>query len=586
MTGDLAARWARTVVPSWIYRWLLPVVWLGAIAASLMGVTGRCSPEDPSVCGPDLTFSLSIVACFAGLVLLWWRPVVAAASGVLFMVLDLRYDDVASARIAWTVYGVLCAALLIWFFLSHRRQRSLSARMPRQQVQVPPAAPVGLTSRLLVALGLVLVGAAALGLMRWMDQREETHVRRAVEQIAVAQGVDDDGDLVLRLPDGTEHAVMVLDDYDTGAQVPVLVDPADPDWLRLRAEPADNTYWYTVAGGAGALAFLFVLRDVQLRRARPRRSWRGTAVPVRIEPDASSAFAVRSADGSVLLGFLDTDLDDDERDLQLLDAFTALDEDEADAPAKLRHEWAATLKQYRGDALLVGELTEGSWPTILFGDQVLRPLSPFRTPRRLPRRVEGVVGLPADFEPEDLEAEGLAAVEPARVVPTLPWDVPLEPRPRWALPALIALVVVVPVAVGTFAVWGEWFAAVLATGIGVQLVHSLGSRALFRVTASATDLWIRTGWLERRLPWRSVDAVEVEEDALSLEAGDDWHVVGGIPEKQLPEVAAVFEALRLRSRTGLPDQAVRRRLSPVVLVDVALVAVCGLILVLARWNPF
>ena len=572
-------------MPSWTYRWFLPVVWLGAITASFIGDTGRCSAADPSVCGPDLTFSFGVIACFASLVLLWWQPIVAALAGVLFMVVDLRYDDVGSARVGWAIYGVLCAALLVWIFSSRRSQRSLSGRMPRQQVQVPPAAAIGLSGRLLVAFGLVLVGAVALGLLHWMDQREEAHVRRAVEQIAIAKGMNDDGELVLQLPDGTSHAVSVLDDYDTGAQVPVLVDPADADWLRLRAEPADNTYWYTVAGGAGALAFLLVLRDLQLRRARPRRSWSGQALPVRIEPDASSAFAVRSADGAVLLGFLDAELDDDESDLRLLDAFTALDEDEAGAPAKLKREWAETLKRYRGDARLVGDLVEGSWPTILLGDQVLRPVSPFRTPRRVPWRTEQVQGLPVDFAPDE-HTPTAVPVEPARAVPTLPWEVPLQARSWWSLPALIAVLLVAPLAVGAFANWGEWYAAFMGTLVGAQLVHSLGSRALFRVTATATDLWIRTGWTDRRLSWRTVESVEVEDEALSLEAGDDWHVVGGIADKDLPQVAAVFETLRLRSHTGLPEGPVSRRPSPVLLINAVYVAVCGLILALTRWNPF
>jgi hypothetical protein len=584
MTGDLAARWAGTIVPSWLYRWLMPAVWLGAIVASVAGDTGRCSIEDPTVCGPDRTFSLAMIACFASLVLLWWQPVVAAVAGVVFMVLDLRYDDITSARIGWTVYGVLCAVLLLWVFTSRRRQRSLSARMPRQQVQVPAATPIGVTGRLLVAGGLVLVGAAAIGLMHWQDQREETHVRRAVEQTAVVKGVNKDGDLVLQLPDGSSRTVTVVDDYDTGAQVPVLVDPADPDWLRLRAELADYTPWYTVAGGAWALALLFLLRDIRLRRARPRRSWNGQALPVQIAPDASSAFTVRSADGAVLLGFLETELDDEESDLRLFDAFSALDEDEGDAPAKLKREWAETLKRYRGEALLVGDLAEGSWPTLVLGDQALRPVSPFRAPRRAPWRAESTHGL-SEQDPGSSKPSK-PSVDPAREVPTLPWEVPLRARSWWSLPALIGVLVVGPVAVGTLANWGEWFAALMATAVGAQLVHSLGSRAFFRVTATATDLWIRTGWFERRLSWRAVESVEVEEEELSLEAGDDWHVVGGIADRDLAKVAAVFETLRLRSHTGLPEEPVVRRFSPVLLINAAYVAVCVLILVLTRWNPF
>jgi hypothetical protein len=535
---------------------------------------------------PDRTFSLAMIACFAAIALLWWQPIVALVAGLVFMVLDLRYDDVASARVAWTVYGALCAVLLIWIVTSRRRQRSLAARMQRQQVQVPPASRIGVTSRLLVAAGLALAGLAIFGLMNWQEAREETHLRRAVEQTAVVKDTHGDGDIVLELPNGSSHTVSPLDDYDTGAQVPVLVDPADPDWLRLRAELADYTMWWPVIGGAWLLALLFVRGDIQLRRARPRSSWSGQALPVRIEPDASAAFAVRSADGAVLLGFLDAELDDDESALRLMEAFSALDEEEqVDAPAKLKREWAETLKRYRGDALLVGNLAEGSWPTLLLGDQVLRPVSPFRTPRKLPWHTQTTDGLPADFEPDE-DTPDTQSVEPAREVPTLPWEVPLRARAWWSLPVLIAVLLVGPLAVGAFANWGEWFAAFMATLVGAQLVHSLGSRVLFRVTATATELWIRTGWSDRRLAWRSVESVEVEEDGLSLEAGDDWHVVGGIEDKDVPEVAAVFETLRLRSHTGLPEGQVTRRLSPVLLINAIYVAICVLILVLTRWNPF
>ena len=309
-------------------------------------------------------------------------------------------------------------------------------------------------------------------------------------------------------------------------------------------------------------------------------------MPVRIDPHVSGAFTVRSADGTVLLGFLEAGLDDEEGDLRLLEAFSALDDEEqGDAPAKLKREWAQTLNRYRGDALLVGDLAEGSWPTLVFGGQTLRPVSPFRAPRKLPWHDETAGSLPTDFEPaEDLPTA--PPVEPARDVPMLPWEVPLQARSWWSLPALIAVLLVGPLAVGAFANWGDWYAALMATLVGAQLVHSLGSRALFRVTATATDLWIRTGWTDRRLSWQTVESVEVEDEALSLEAGDDWHVVGGIADKDLPQVAAVFETLRLRSHTGLPEEPVTRRPSPVLLINAVYVAVCGLILALTRWNPF
>jgi hypothetical protein len=171
-------------------------------------------------------------------------------------------------------------------------------------------------------------------------------------------------------------------------------------------------------------------------------------------------------------------------------------------------------------------------------------------------------------------------------VPTLPWEVPLRARSRWSLPALVAVLFVAPLAVGAFATWGDWFAAIMATVVGAQLVHSLGTRVLFRLTATATDLWIRIGWFEQQLSWRSVQSIEVDEDGLSLAAGDSWHRIGGVAAKDLPGVARVFETLRLRSQTGLPEAPAARRPSPVLMINAIYLAICVLILVLTRWNPF
>jgi hypothetical protein len=576
------------VIPSWLYRWLMPVVWLAAIIVSVASDTGAlCSADDPSICGPDRTFSLAMIACFASLVLLWWQPTVAAASGVLFLVIDLQYDDVAGARVAWTVYGALCVALLVATAISRRAQRSASADLPRRQVMVPAAAPVRVSGRLLVAGALVLVGAGALGIMHWQDQREAVHVRRAIEQTGLVETMKDDGDLVLRMPDGSKRTVTMLDDYDTGASIPVLLDPADHGWIRPRAEPADYTGWYTVAGGAWALAILLVARDLRLRRARPRRAWTEQGLPVRIEPDSSTAFAIRSTDDAVLLGFLVAEVDDEETDARLFDAFDVLDDETSDqAPAALKREWEQTLGRYRGDALLVGDLVEGSWPSIVIGDQVLRPVAPFRAPRRLPWRAESVSGSlrPVDSTAVRNSSPSKRTVEPALELPTLPWEVPLQSRPWWDRPALVAVLIVAPIAVGTLAVWGEWVAAIGVGLLGGNVIHFVGGRTFYRVIATATEVRIRAGWFERALAWRSVDSVEVDKDRLNLEAGDDWHVVGGVEENQVARTAAVFETLRLRGNTGVPTEIASRRPAPVLALDCGYLLVCALILVLARWS--
>ncbi|TDD60153.1 hypothetical protein E1263_12015 [Kribbella antibiotica] len=573
MTGELAARWVRAVVPSWIYRWLMPVGWVAALVVSAISDTGNCSIDDP--CGPDRTFSLVMIVCFASLALWWWQPTLAAAAGVLFLVLDLRYDDVAGARTAWTVYGAVCAAVLVWLVASSRRQRLLVAGVPRRQLSIPAAARPGVTARVLLASALVVVGVAALFVMRWQDQREDAHLQRAVEQTAVVERVTNDGDLVLKLPDGRTHTTTLTDDYAVGAQIPLLVDPADTDWFRPRAEPADNTWWYTVAGGAWLLALLLALRDVQMRRARPPQSWTGQGLPVQIEPAASMAFAVRSADGAVLLGFVDLELDDEESDMALAEAFDALDDEEAEAPARLRQEWEGTLRKYRGEALLIGDLAEGSWPTIVLGDQVMRPVAPFRAPRLVLWRKESVEGL-SDEPDEDVPAK--SEIEPARDLPQLPWVVPVRSQ-WWERPLWIAALVLTPAAAWLLPRWFDTYAGIAACVLGLQLVHFVGNQVFYRITTTATVVSIRSGWFERGLLWRSVKAIDVAENRVELETGDDDWVVFTVDEPQ--QVAGVFEALRLRSNTGLPAEAVGRRVSPVLLVDAVVLAVCVAVLLLA-----
>ncbi|MGW7685501.1 hypothetical protein ACWGID_32465 [Kribbella sp. NPDC054772] len=272
-------------------------------------------------------------------------------------------------------------------------------------------------------------------------------------------------------------------------------------------------------------------------------------------------------------------MDDEETDARLYDAFDVLDEDHA--PAALKRQWVQTLRRYRGDALLVGDLVEGSWPSIVVGDQVLRPVAPFRAPRRLPWRVESVS---SQLRQVDAEVPRYSApavtVEPALAMPTLPWEVPLRARPWWERPALVALPIVAPIVVGAVAIFGDWVTAAAIAVIGGHALHALGTRTFYRVIATAGEVRIRHGWHEHATPWRSVGSVAIDQDRLNLETGDDWHVIAGIEPNHLMTTASVFETLRLRGRTGLPPADVNRRLAPSALLVGAYVLVCALILVL------
>ncbi|MEV8374502.1 PH domain-containing protein [Kribbella sp. NPDC056861] len=518
MGDELAEKWLNTGVPSWLYRWLMPIAWVAAIVTSVIGSDRPCSVEDPAFCGPDLTYSLAMIACLASLAC-WWRlPRLAAVAGLVFMVLDLWYDDAQSVKTAWTIYGAGCLAILVALTWSRLRRWELLSRVQRVPVVIGPASPVSPVIALVAVVGLVAAGFAALGVMRWQLDQEQVHLDRAVKATAVVVGFKDD-ELILELPDGSSRRISSLDSHDKGDELPVLVDPRDADWVRLQAELADYTPWSTVAGGAWLIALLVLRRHLLLRRARPRRTWSASGLPVWIEPDGSMGFSVLPAEGSErVLGFIALELDDEEAADRLSAAYGVLEgfgeeEDDPPPPAAARLEWSMVLAGYRGEALLVGDLTEGAWPTFVLGEQILRPATPFRTPRRSPWGTEEpglrLLDLPPDDEPEpDAEPDPDAEPEPVRPEPVavrqdLPWQLPLSPPDRW------------------------------------NLVERFQ-----RVVVTSTGLRIRTGLFTRTIDWRDVEVVEIEEGLVTLTTGKAWHVIARIPEDRLLEVAGVFETLR------------------------------------------
>jgi hypothetical protein len=503
MTDAVATRWTNTVVPSWLYRWLMPLGWVAAVVVSVSSDGSRCTPSD--LCGSDRALSLAMIACYASLILWWWQPRLAAFAGLLFLAFELNYD-LAGARIAWSIYAGGCALLLAWLTYTRHRQWVLTMNLPTQRVTIPAAKPVGLTSRLVTAAVLALVGAAALAVQA-------------------------------------------------------------------------NTWWYTVAGGAWLLAILFVLRDRQLRRTRVRRTRMAAGLPVRIDPDASGSFAIRSTDGDVLLGFLRVALDDHEADERLSSAIDLLNDAEDDMKASMRHDSVRTLRRYRGEALLVGDLAEGSWPTILIGDTPLRPVSGLRTPRRTPWSVEA--GDRLNLEVWEVASHSASAgprlVDPGREVPTLPWSVPIEPAQAWCRPVLVAALLGGPAAVGLFTSWGDWFPVIVAVVAGAMLIRFTTEELFYRVVASDTELRIRRSPLEGVVDWQTVESIEVNGDRVTVRSGGGSQVVGGVAKGQAGEVAAVFEALR--ARTDPSTKPARRRLTPQLVIEGVYYVACAVVFV-------
>jgi hypothetical protein len=355
----------------------------------------------------------------------------------------------------------------------------------------------------------------------------------------------------------------------------VLVDSADSGWLRLVAEPADYTHWYTIAGGAWILAILFVARDLRARKARPRRSWTASGLPVRIAPD-SAGFAILPADGStVVLGFVDLALDDKEADDRLSAAFDLLDDDD-EAPVAVRREWARVLDRYRGGALYIGDLVEGEWPTLRIGDTILRSAKPFRAPRRTPWSTEELDEAPdATGNPFLREAVAAPTIAPVQDIPPLPFSVPREPIPWWAQPALAGVLIVGPVVAWlSVFVWDDRSFAVVVSVVGLSAMHRLADMVLSRVVVSADEVRIRTGTTEKVYSWRNVSSVELDGDRITLQLDDGWQEINGLARGRTAQAAAIFEALRLKARHNQQTSR-RRRLNPWQVVEGVYLATCA-----------
>ncbi|WP_328990662.1 hypothetical protein OG394_30790 [Kribbella sp. NBC_01245] len=558
LDAEVARRWVAAGVPSWVYRYVLPAVWLAAMVVSVAFDDSRCLQDDP--CLADATFSIALVACLGSLALWWWMPRVAAALGITFAVLDVWFDDIPEAQLAWAAYGVLCLALLVWLTFSRNRQVTLTRDLARRPVVLPPAEPVGFTWRL-GAMGLaIVVAAVSLVVMNRQDAEERDHLSRAVQHSAKVVAVLDEGEIELAIPDGANRKITPYETYVVGERIAVLVDPDDSSWFRLVGEPADNTWWYTVAGGALLLGLLLVGTDLRRRRIRPRRRVTTTGLPVLIAPDAGMRFAVFAADDrdfEHVLAFVDALPDDPDQAGELDAAYDLLDKEEAEfVPATVRRTWAEGLRKYEGNALLVGDLVEGSWVTLVIGDTVMRASSPLRAVRVSPLELlpgslgqrferEEFEGLSTVDESEEEEPE---AAEPAEDVPPLPWHVPIEPAPWWTKLLLVAPFVIAPAVL--WANPGDWWLGVLALGAGGGGINFACLYLLHGVVFEANAMEIRSTTQVHRVPWQGVKSIEVAGEQITFETDDDFHVVGGLDEERTtPQyVASVAEALRVRSQ--------------------------------------
>ncbi|WP_285743756.1 hypothetical protein [Lentzea sp. NBRC 105346] len=280
-------RWVAAAVPWWIPRGVLLLGWAAALAIALGAEAGGCTVATP--CDPDVSFAFAVVLLLAAPVLLLvGQPVAGCLAAAGFAVLDLLFDDVVAANVAFGAYGVVCFLVAVWIMRARAEQRHIAG-----------GRLVGLSSPVSWGLSPVLVVLfAVLGALAFLSYdgasaEVDEHLRvasRMDAQVVAVQGVD----VTLELPGGNRIMVDPLEQYAVGDRVPVLVDGP---WVRLVAEPEDVTWRLTLGFALYLLVFLFLLRAWQ------RRALWGRPLPsVRLCVEAVGVHRIllRSPDGRPL----------------------------------------------------------------------------------------------------------------------------------------------------------------------------------------------------------------------------------------------------------------------------------------------
>ena len=583
MTAERATAWVTGLATRW-RRWALVGAGVAAFVASALGESlDRCTPLDPSVCGPDPVFSAAVVLAVASVVLVWWFPLEAAACAVAFAVLDVRFDDVVAANVAWTALALLHVGhVLVLRREREARRRAVVDAFVDLPVEVrgstpvlaqDPGLPIG--PRHLAALALAVAAVACLGVLAQRLASEATHEARSVVVDAVVVSTEGEDGLAYRLRlDETvagvprEQVVETLDEYDVGQRVPVRVDPVDPGWTHLAAEPPDVTWWLSLAVGALLLAGVLArpLVSGRMHRRALAATMHTSGVPVRWVEVEDELVPVLATDRDVVVAELET----------------------AGGPRPAGPE-APRLEQQVRSGWLVGDVHDGGWCALLHPGGLELPAAPLRPLPDLP----GIDDTSLDPE---IEEDLVAWSDP------VPVDAPCAALPAVLAPSLLdrllGLAAVLAGAAGGVWVLG-WEEASWWQGIGVCLtaftvVHWGVDRAVSAVRVDAEGIELVDPWRRHRVPMAAVSDVRVAGDDVVVVVGDDedggdglvlgpWAKRFGVARAIPPaaEVAAAVDALRPvvrpRERAAAAVSDAVSPGAPVLALVVALLAIRWLV---------
>ncbi|WP_203805471.1 hypothetical protein [Paractinoplanes tereljensis] len=513
LDGPRIDRWVSAAVPWWVPRLVLFLGWVaaGAVALATDNATGGY--------GPDLTFAVAVVVWLATPVLLWWLPLAGCAAGVIFAVLDVLYDDVPAASVAFGIHGLLCLATMAWLVSARRRQAAVVAEVAGT-VRLDEAL-AGRLRESLPAWGLrtvaaVLLAMAGIGGIAWYDHRAAQvaqHESAATRTEGVIRSADNsEGVVVVEVPQPVR--VGVLDSYQVGQVVPVLVDG---DWVRLVAEPEDVTGWLSAGLGSLVLAGLLLFREQRMRSAR-RRLLSGPlpAVELTADPDEHGRAVLHG--GLAVLPVEAAPIRFTRPQL------TGEDVDWTDGwPAEQAEDFG---EDWRGDGqpdepatvTVAGDLRDGGWVLLITDSAVLLPEAPLRTP----------MGRPA--APDTLPGKPLPPTDPG----DLP-DLPLVLRPRRrdrVLGALSLLGFAAGPALVLAGVPDGWWETIIVLWLGGVLTYQGWGRLTSRVRLTRGGIEVYDRTRVHQVPWQRLHGVRCDDKGLWLAWDPDITArVSGVAER-------------------------------------------------------
>jgi hypothetical protein len=534
-TAEDVAEWDAQRRPLLLRRAVL-LAHLAAFAVAVVSDGLRpyvCTAAVPGPCAPEPDFSLALPFLLGAVALLWWAPYAATACSVAFAALDVVFDDLVWANVAFVVaagialaharalHGVCAHQRAVW----RRLQRQAGVPVSRPRVSRRAHGPLDSVARLRV-LGVVVLVTAAVACVLLYDRAanaEQRHLLRAQRVEATVLGWDDDGGLRLRpapaAESGLPDVVTVPDavgEYDTGATVVVLADPQDSSWLRLASEPVDDTWWWTLAVIAVLGAALLGARELRGRTHRGHLAeHEGTGVPVRVVVDAFDAVGLVATDADTVFGEYATG----ER--------LRLATDPAEAP-RMRV------------GVLVGDPVDGGWVAVDVDGERLLPEGPLA-------RIVG--GTPLELDDaggwgEDDAFEGFSEATPDPGAVELPWSLPTSPvRLVGGRIGLVA----VPLGFVLAAAWLEpgWHGLFWLLGVG-GLYWSTLEWAFGRLVATRRGIETCDGLWRQELPWSAVTTIRLDEEHDAVLVGSDHgDLVVEVPEGAGPGVAGAMAAARL-----------------------------------------